>query len=255
MRRSDEVFEALELLSRGLTPAEVEWRTGIPRSTIRNWRDGRCRRLEASGNACPACRQMCLPLPIDRHEAYSYLLGQYLGDGGIYEHPRQVYRLVIFGDARYTEIANDVAIAMSTVAPHIGVNHQRRGPERTVLTTYSYSRSWPCLFPQHGRGPKHERVIELVSWQAEITRAHPEALLRGLIHSDGCRALNTIRHGKKVYAYPRYQFSNRSADIRAIFCEHLDLLDIPWRRMNPWTISVARREAVARLDEFIGPKT
>jgi hypothetical protein len=68
-------------------------------------------------------------------------------------------------------------------------------------------------------------------------------------------ALNTIRHGKKVYAYPRYQFSNRSADIRAIFCEHLDLLDIPWRRMNPWTISVARREAVARLDEFIGPKT
>lgn len=80
--------------------------------------------------------------------------------------------------------------------------------------------------------------------------AHPEALLRGLIHSDGCRSLNPV--GER--AYPRYLFSNRSEDIRDIFCEHLDLLGIPWRQMNRWNISVARREAVARLDEFVGAK-
>lgn len=255
MRASDEVVEALELLGRGLTLAEVEGQTGIPRSTIRNWRDGRCRTLEVAGNACPACRQKCLPVPPDRHEAYAYLLGQYLGDGGIYEHRRRVHRLVIFGDARYPDIAEDVARAMSTVAPHIAVKHQHRGPDRTCLTTYAYSRSWPCLFPQHGRGPKHHRAIELVDWQAAITRAFPEALLRGLVHSDGCRSVNTIRTENREYSYFRYQFSNRSADIRRIFCDHLDQLDIPWRQMNPWTISVARREAVARLDEFIGPKS
>jgi hypothetical protein len=66
--------------------------------------------------------------------------------------------------------------------------------------------------------------------------------------------MNTIRHPKKPYAYPRYQFSNRSDDIRALFCWACDLLGIEWRVMNAWNISVARRESVARLDEFIGPK-
>jgi hypothetical protein len=254
MRSSDEVLEVMESLERGLTLAEVARATGIPRSTIRNWRDGRTRRLESAGEACPVCRQACLPIQTDRREAYAYLLGQYLGDGGIYEHRRRVFRLVIFGDARYYEIAENVAGAMSTVAPHVSIKHQLRGPERSCLTTYSYSRSWPCLLPQHGRGPKHERSIALTAWQREITTTYPQALVRGLIHSDGCRSINTIRNGTSTYEYPRYQFSNRSDDIHAIFCEHLDLLDIPWRRMNRWTIAVSRRAAVARLDEFVGPK-
>ena len=84
--------------------------------------------------------------------------------------------------------------------------------------------------------------------------AHPQQFLRGLIHSDGCRFINTVRHGPKVYKYPRYNFSNRSDDIRRIFCDACDLLGIEWRVMNAWNISVARRASVARLDEFIGPK-
>jgi hypothetical protein len=32
------------------------------------------------------------------------------------------------------------------------------------------------------------------------------------------------------------------------------MLGIEWRVMNRWTISVARRASVARLDEFVGPK-
>jgi hypothetical protein len=160
---------------------------------------------------------------------------------------------VIFGDAEYESIAKEVATAMRAVAPHVKVRQQLRRSARTCLTTDSYWRSWPCLFPQHGTGPKHERSIALAPWQREITTAHPEALIRGLIHSDGCRVVNAIRSKGRAYSYPRYQFSNRSDDIRAIFCEHLDLLGIPWRQMNRWNISVARREGVARLDEFVGP--
>jgi hypothetical protein len=78
--------------------------------------------------------------------------------------------------------------------------------------------------------------------------------LRGLIHSDGCRFTNTIRHPKKTYTYPRYNFSNRSDDIRGLFCGACDLLGIEWRVMNAWNISVARRESVACLDELVGPK-
>lgn len=94
----------------------------------------------------------------------------------------------------------------------------------------------------------------LEPWQREIVDAYPWRFLRGLIQSDGCRGLNTIRHPNKTYAYPRYQFSNRSDDIRNLFCEYCDRVGVEWRRMNRWNISVARRESVALMDRYIGPK-
>jgi hypothetical protein len=110
------------------------------------------------------------------------------------------------------------------------------------------------VFPQHGPGPKHLRPIALVPWQQRIVDAEPEAFVRGLIHSDGSRFTNTVRHKDRTYAYPRYNFTSASDDIRGLFTEACDRLGIAWRRMNAQNISVARREAVARLDEFVGPK-
>jgi hypothetical protein len=76
----------------------------------------------------------------------------------------------------------------------------------------------------------------------------------GYIHSDGSRHINRIKHPKRTYEYVRYELSNRSDDIKAIFCEACDALGVQWRVMNRHSISVARRASVARLDEFIGPK-
>jgi hypothetical protein len=110
------------------------------------------------------------------------------------------------------------------------------------------------LFPQHGPGRKHKRKIELVEWQREIVRAAPGEFLRGLIHTDGWRGTNRVRVKGKDYAYPRYQFSNRSDDIRTLFTDVCDMLEIAWRPWGRWHISVARREAVAKLDAFVGYK-
>ncbi len=66
--------------------------------------------------------------------------------------------------------------------------------------------------------------------------------------------MNTIRHPKKTYVYPRYLFSNRSADIRQIFCDACDRLGIEWRVMTKYNISIARRDSIATMDEFVGPK-
>ncbi|HUA27448.1 MAG TPA: hypothetical protein VMC03_01075 [Streptosporangiaceae bacterium] len=49
-------------------------------------------------------------------------------------------------------------------------------------------------------------------------------------------------------------FVNRSADIHRSCGEALDRLGAAWRFSRPTAISVARRDAVARLDEFVGPK-
>ena len=97
-------------------------------------------------------------------------------------------------------------------------------------------------------------------WQVELTHANPEPLIRGLIHSDGCRTTNrfttALPSGRRAtYEYPRYFFSNLSADIRAIFCEHCDLLGIRWTLSNPRNVSISRRDSVALLDMFVGPKS
>jgi len=47
---------------------------------------------------------------------------------------------------------------------------------------------------------------------------------------------------------------NRSDDIRALFCEYCDRVGVEWRRMTQWDISVARRDSVALMDRYIGPK-
>jgi hypothetical protein len=54
-----------------------------------------------------------------------------------------------------------------------------------------------------------------------------------------------------LHEYVRYEFSNRSDDIKRIF---RDALGVEWRVMNADAISVARRASVAKLDAFIGRK-
>lgn len=185
--------------------------------------------------------------------SYAYLLGLYLGDGLISAHPRDVYRLRVFLDRNHPIIVAECGAAIGLVMPtsKVGVLPHRR--ER-MDEVYSFSKHWPHLFPQHGAGPKHLRAIELEPWQEAVVARYPGRLLRGLIHSDGCRVVNRIAHPKKAYAYPRYFFTNRSLDIQGIFCRACDRLGISWRQDGPWNISVARRGAVAIMDRHVGPK-
>ena len=122
----------------------------------------------------------------------------------------------------------------------------------------SASKHGPCLFPQHGPGRKHQRKIELEKWQVAVMQKFPGELARGLFHSDGWRGVNRVRRqlaeGARWYEYPRYLFSNKSEDILCLCAETLDQLGVAWRFSRHDTISVAARQAVARLDEFVGPK-
>ena len=88
-------------------------------------------------------------------------------------------------------------------------------------------------------------------WQLELVEDYPEPFLAGLIQSDGCRCMNRV-NGK---AYTRYMFSNESSDIRSLFLMACGLIGIGARKAARRNISVARRDDVALLDAFIGPKT
>ncbi len=187
---------------------------------------------------------------------YAYALGLYLGDGNLARRGGTYY-LRITLDARYPSIIDAAASAARELAPdYRPVRVQARGGARTVECSW---KDWPELFPQHGLGRKHTRAIVLAGWQRSLVDAHPQEFLRGLIHSDGCRAVNRfavdLPSGRRAeYSYPRYFFSNLSSDMRALFCEYCELLGVRWTHSNHRNISVAERRSVALLDSFIGPK-
>ena len=105
---------------------------------------------------------------------------------------------------------------------------------------------------------KHSRKIELAGWQQVIVDRYPGDFVRGLFHSDGYRGMNRVRRvladGDHWYEYPRYLFVNMSEDILQLCGQVLDQLGVEWRFSKPTTISVAKKEAVALLDAFVGPK-
>lgn len=154
---------------------------------------------------------------------------------------------------------------MTAIRPNHKVS---RVPSTGCTEVHSNWKHWPCVFPQHGPGKKHDRTIALESWQRAIVEEYPKEFVRGLVHSDGCRVLNRIKRtcpdgGEKYYEYPRYHFTNVSTDIIRLFTEALVRLDIPWKvhakkRKKSYkdtnVVSVSTRDAVARMDEFVGPK-
>jgi hypothetical protein len=253
------VERALELKRAGLNNCEISRRTGVSRPTIREWCAGRLPhsfrvkemlygRPMGPGRSCRRCGS-------ERHRfkelstAYAYLLGLYLGDGCISAGARDVFRLRIALDMKYPGIIEECAAAMEAVVPWNKV-HLQPTPKNYV-EVHAYSKSWPCLFPQHGPGKKHERKIVLTDWQMDLVDLVPGLLLRGLIHSDGCRFINTGSYG---WSCPRYAFSNLSPDIKQIFCDACDRLDLHWTVAPPKTIYVSRKADVARLDGFVGSK-
>jgi hypothetical protein len=239
------VSRSLKLAAEGRSATEVARLVGVPRATVRDWMYGSVPRRGAPGG-CARCGggHDLSGLPA----AYVFLLGMYLGDGCLSAHRRDVFKLRISLDARYPEIVDECRDAMRRVMPRSRVNLVDK---RTWFELYSYSKSWPCLFPQHGPGKKHERRIVLTAWQLGLVSQRPDLLLRGLLNSDGCRFTNTGRGG---WSHPRYAFANVSTDIRAIFCAACDLLGLRWTRSGDKTIYVSRKDDVALLDLFVGPK-
>jgi hypothetical protein len=251
-RRSGTGFESvMTLVKMGHGDYAIARLTGVPRTTVAAWRRGqgisRHQREAAARPGWPHCPA-----------AYSYLLGAYLGDGHVKVVSRRSASLVITLDSSYPAIIAEVHEAVAAVFPGVGV-HEFLRMGGSVTAVQANHPALPFAFPQHGPGKKHARRIILSECQRELTHAHPKELLRGLIHSDGCRTINRIKtklpSGRVAECeYPRYFFSNLSADIRAIFCEHCELLGIRWTQSNPRNISVSHRKSVALLDEFIGPK-
>lgn len=245
----------LVLSDLGVLDSENALICGVTIKTIRRWRrrysrEGADRGCDDTAS-CPRCEYTQLD-----HAAYAHLLGWYLGDGHIVRHPaKAVYSLSIFNDQEYPGLNDEVRRLLIAVKGQGSVT-TRKQPGCVELKLYW--KHWPCLFPQHGPGMKHTRQIILEPWQEQIVRQYPGKFLRGLFHSDGCRIRNwatrTVDGTTTRYEYHRYFFSNTSGDILNLCTMALDLLDIPWKKPKSQHITVNRKNAIAELDKYVGPK-
>ena len=178
---------------------------------------------------------------------YAELLGLYLGDGHIVRTGRSD-RLRLFLDTRYEGIAADAQRLLERCFPGHRVGRFRTAKGTTTILSV-YSTHLACLFPQHGPGVKHERDIVLEGWQTAVVEGSPWRFLRGLIRSDGCVFVN--RTGR--YEYLSYEFSNRSAQIRELFMDACDRVEVSYRPYRRY-VRIYRRESVALMQAKVGGK-
>jgi hypothetical protein len=240
----DEVARVLDHRARGASIAAIAREVGVSRSTVRSWLDGVPAWLSRpAGAACPDC--IVRRGAADRYDIYAYLLGIYLGDGCISEGPR-ADRMRVTLDACYPGIIEETRVAIAAISRRRSNVLSRGG----WVEVYGESQHWKCVFPQAGPGPKHKRAIVLEPWQRDLVERAPEPLIRGLIHSDGCRIVHTVAG----HRYVRYFLSNKSTDIHRIFRDACDQLGIKWTASRIDHTSIARREAIAAMDRFVGPK-
>ncbi len=236
-----------QLRRRGLSYGRIVAQTGIPKGTVANWAKGRRKNSRSVRNCVFTDGVHSCAREVDG-STYAYMLGVYLGDGYIVRIGR-AYSLQLFCGTRYPGIIESWRTGLASLRP----NRVRVVPRPgNCVAVSAYSTHWPHLFPQHGPGMKHTRPIVLEPWQQAIVDAHPEPFVKGLIESDGCRATNKVKNRR--YAYTRYLFANESRDILRLFGEACDRIGVEWRYNRPNSISIARRESVARLEAFIGPK-
>lgn len=183
----------------------------------------------------------------EQQAAYAYVLGQYLGDGYLAEHRRKVFNLRVTCSNDWPLVIERLHGAIQVLLP---ANSVGRTAKVGCTEVWLYSKRWPMLLPQHGRGPKHLRSLALADWQADIVfNVAPADFVSALLHSDGCRAANHVCAGGRDYVYPRYFFSNRSEDIHSMFQCALEHLGIRSTRSG-WQQSVARAADVALLDRL-----
>jgi len=149
--RSVEIHdEALRLVAAGINDCEIARRLGLPRTTVRDWREPRYV-LKRPPSRCPQCGRRSRRIVLEPASC-AELLGLYLGDGHVTELARS-HRLRLFLDAKYPTIVDE---------------------SEAILRT----------------GKKHGRRILLEPWQHELVDAAPWAFLRGCIRSDGCAFIN-----------------------------------------------------------------
>ena len=238
------IVKVLEDYKNGKNKSQLEKIYGIPRNTIRYWIDNELK--------TKAVRKKDKPLEEiieeikQNKEDYSFILGLYLGDGCISPN-RTSYKLRITQDDKYPNLKNIINYRVNNFFTNKSFMQNRK---KNCSDIGVNDKNLPLYFPQHGKGKKHDRKIELVDYQKD--NLDYKEFLRGLWVTDGSYYLAQKK-------YECYNFTNKSTDIIALFEECLSQFNIGYRtRMKKngvWLVEITKKTEVLKMKDLVGIKS
>lgn len=255
------VEQILSNKEQGKSKYQIAKELNITHSTVRYWWNYDFARVAqlAEAQDLKSCQR-----EFESHLGYHYahLLGLYLGDGYINKHNSSCYKLRITCHAEDSIVINDCMQSMKAL--FINKVNKWKHTNANCVDVYIYSNDIPKLFPQHGKGRKHERKIALESWQKDIINEHPLLFIKGLMQSDGSRFIRNIENR----SYASYIFCNVSKDIIDILYDvcigvglsptiiSLDNKKYKYSRSTNilYRLNFNKRKDVELLDNVIGTK-
>lgn len=234
-----------------LSDYKVSELLGIRRPSIQRWRheykkfsENFLSNVGRQGKPKPVINKKEIP-----SKSYAYLLGMYLGDGHITQGKGKKHAILVItqnldDDIAINDIKRHMANIFSYVTPYV---HKKKNANACDIRIGCNQNVLP-LFPQHGRGAKHKRKIELTNWQKDHIRKEPWAFIKGLLHSDGSKFYNKCN---KTWTW---EFKNKSQDIIDIFKWACDLVDLYYTYGKKGSVCFYKKEYVSILNEKVGEK-
>ena len=254
----DQVDAVREWHTFGLNNCQISRELNIPRGTLRGWLYPRQpeQQVVAAADARRAARvcQRCNGTESTLSVDYVYLLGLYLGDGCISGHRKRgvvapdLSRPAISWPDRRVRTRDVGSDAVTRECAAVDRMRRDRGFLETLDSPFPATRRRPKMVASDRHGALAAKIDRRLSGTAD---PRPDSL--GRMSSDK----HGERHGackQRRYSCPRYMFTNMSDSIRFLFVEACERLNVRWMQTNARTIAVSRRDDVARLDTFIGPK-
>lgn len=253
MRTIKEYERVKELADKGYNKCQISRETGIPRGSIKEWLlYGFCPKAYSDDNKKIGRYKDLNPLEYlvdSKAEAYSFILGEYLGDGYIRNLPR-TYRFDIYNDRKYENLNKLIESKLGIIFP---LNKVHRLPKTGCWIITVHNNNMLKFFPQHGKGSKWERDINLEIWQLEIVKKYPFEFIKGLIYSDGCTYLNKL-NGRYVYS-----FSQKSTQIMDLMIFALKLIGIDrtysTKKTGQHSLCISSKKHLSILFDKIPPKS
>jgi len=249
MRTIQEYEMVCKLHKDGYNQSVISSKTNIPRSTVKDWLNKKPKFFNEENKKSFIKEEIIKNKEL--HDSYSYILGLYLGDGYINECKR-TFRIRVFLDKKFSKLNEMVNSNFKKIFPNNSVCMVEQKDTNGIYFSV-YNNELPIVFPQHGLGKKHDRIIKLIKWQKDILAI--SCFLKGLIHSDGCFYSEKISN---KYLYERYMFSNKSIDLHELFQDICNKLNIEYDFQNKgdgvWQTRISKKNSVKKLKQIIGTK-
>lgn len=169
----------------------------------------------------------------DQRQAYSFLLGFFLGDGHITGDKSFKITNYIY----FEEMNNRIIDNINILYPEYRVKVYKK-KNCNAIDICVHSKNFCGLFPKY-KGKKHNTILFFETWMLDIIDQYKESFITGLIESDGCIQITSK-------GYFQISFKNMSTQLHELLHKNLKQLNIEYSYTNNSGVYLTRLSSKKR---------